>query len=161
MIAIVDVQYTETRARAGCVVANAWGDAEPAIERAIETAVTAEYVPGELYLRELPPVLEVLRGVDDVDTVVVDAYVWLGPGRPGLGARLHEALGGAIRVVGIAKNEFAGAPSIAVVRNGARPLYVSAIGLDLQDEASRVAAMHGPYRIPTLVRRADQLARGR
>lgn len=161
MIAIVDVQYAETRARAGCVIAHAWRDAAPAAERAIETEVTAAYVPGEFYRRELPPVLEVLRGIGDVETVIIDAHVWLAPGRPGLGARLHEALGGAVAVVGVAKNAFAGAPSIPVVRNAARPLYVSAIGLDPHEAAAQVAAMHGPYRIPTLIRRADQLARGR
>jgi deoxyribonuclease V len=161
VIAIVDVQYTETRARAGCVIASGWEDAAPITERAIEVDVAAEYVPGELYRRELPPVMAILRGIDDLDTVIVDAHVWLGSDRPGLGARLHQALGGAVTVVGIAKNEFAGAPSIAVVRNRARPLYVSAIGLDPHEAAAHVAAMHGPYRIPTLVRRADQLARGR
>ena len=159
MIAIVDVQYTQTRARAGCVLARAWDDAAPVAEHAIAAEISADYVPGELYRRELPPLLEVLRGVPDVDTVIVDAHVWLGPDRPGLGARLHEALGGAVHVVGIAKNEFVGAPSLPVVRNHARPLYVSAIGIDPADAAARVAAMHGSYRIPTLVRRADQLSR--
>lgn len=161
MIAIVDVQYAETRARAGCVIAHAWSDPAPAAERTLETEVAAAYVPGEFYRRELPPVLEILHGVAGLATVVIDAHVWLAPGRPGLGARLHEALGGAVAVVGVAKNAFAGAPSLPVVRNAARPLYVSAIGLDPRDAAAHVAAMHGPYRIPTLIRRADQLARGR
>src|SRR5262245_57798400 len=109
-IAIVDVQYTGERARAACVTARAWGDAATVAERAIETEISADYVPGELYRRELPPLLEVLRGVDGVDIVIVDAHVWLGPERPGLGARLHTALGGDIGVVGIAKNAFVGAP---------------------------------------------------
>ena len=143
------------------MIAHAWRDAAPAAERVIDTEVAAAYVPGEFYRRELPPVLEILRGVDGLATVVIDAHVWLGPDRPGLGARLHEALGGAVAVVGVAKNAFAGAPSLPVVRNAARPLYVSAIGLDPHDAAIHVAAMHGPYRIPTLIRRADQLARGR
>jgi deoxyribonuclease V len=47
-----------------------------------------------------------------------------------------------------------------VVRGGARPLHVTALGLDAADAAARVAAMHGPYRLPTLLKRADQLARG-
>jgi deoxyribonuclease V len=161
VIAIVDVQYTGARARAGCVLAHAWRDAVPAAERAIESEVAAEYVPGEFYRRELPPVLEILRGVDGLTIVVIDAQVWLGPDRPGLGAHLHDALGGAIAVVGVAKNAFAGAPALPVVRNAARPLYVSAIGLDPRDAAAHVAAMHGPYRIPALIRRADQIARGR
>jgi deoxyribonuclease V len=161
VIAIVDVQYAGTRARAGCVIAHGWTDAAPADERTRETEVAAAYVPGEFYRRELPPVLDILRGVDGLATAVIDAHVWLGHDRPGLGARLHEALGGAVAVVGVAKNAFASAPSLPVVRNAARPLYVSAIGLDPHDAAARVAAMAGPYRIPALIRRADQLARGR
>jgi len=161
VITIVDVQYSCSLARAGCVVAHAWDDAAPIAEYTIVTEVSADYVPGELYRRELPPLLEILRRVDGFHTVVVDAHVWLGPDRPGLGARLHAALGGAADVVGIAKNEFLGAPSLPVVRNHARPLHVSSIGIAPDDAAARVAEMHGPYRIPTLVRRADQLARGR
>lgn len=161
MIAIADVQYAETRARAGCVTAHGWLDAVPAAERTLETEIAAAYVPGEFYRRELPPVLEILRGVADLATVIIDAHVWLGPDRPGLGARLHEALGGMVAVVGVAKNAFAGAPSLRIVRNAARPLYISAIGIDPREAAGQVAAMHGPYRIPTLIRRADQLARGR
>jgi deoxyribonuclease V len=161
VIAIVDVQYAETRARVGCVLARDWLDAAPAAEHTLETEVAAAYVPGEFYRRELPPVLEVLRGVADLATVIIDAHVWLGPDRPGLGARLHDALGGAVAVVGVAKNAFSGAPSLPVIRNAARPLYVSAIGLDPREAAAQVAAMHGPYRIPALIRRADQLARGR
>lgn len=161
MIAIVDVQYAETRARVGCVLAHGWRDSAPAAEHALDTEAAAAYVPGEFYRRELPPVLEVLRGIADLATVVIDAHVWLGPDRPGLGARLHDALGGAVAVVGVAKNAFAGSPALPVIRNAARPLYVSAIGLDRGDAAAHVAAMHGPYRIPALIRRADQLARGR
>ena len=42
-------------------------------------------------------------------------------------------------------------------RGSRKPLYVSAVGCRLQDAADRVLRMHGPHRIPTLVRRADQL----
>ena len=42
-------------------------------------------------------------------------------------------------------------------RGSRKPLYVSAAGCGLQDAADRVLRMHGPHRIPTLVRRADQL----
>jgi len=159
MLAIADVHYAGARARAGCVIAADWGDAAPVDERTAEVEVAAEYVPGELYRRELPPLLAVLDGAGSLDAVIVDAHVWLAPGRPGLGGHLHAALG--IPVVGVAKNEFRGAPSLPVVRGaGARPLWVSAIGLDPADAAARVAAMHGPHRLPTLLLRADHLARG-
>jgi deoxyribonuclease V len=49
-----------------------------------------------------------------------------------------------------------------VLRGGsARPLYVTAAGLSADEAARRVRDMHGPYRIPTLLKRVDQLCRGR
>ena len=44
--------------------------------------------------------------------------------------------------------------------SSARPLWVSAIGIDATYAATLVAAMHGPHRLPTLMVRADHLARG-
>ena len=42
-----------------------------------------------------------------------------------------------------------------------RPLFVSAAGMDHARAAALVQGMHGAYRVPTLLKRADQLARGR
>ncbi len=92
----------------------------------------------------------------------MDGYAWLGPDRPGLGARLFEALGSNIPVIGVAKTYFQGSRAAAVRRPGSeRPLFVTAVGVDLATAAGQVESMHGPYRIPTLLRRVDQLARGR
>ena len=92
--------------------------------------------------------------------VLVDGFVWLGEGRPGLGARLYEAIGGAYPVVGVAKNPFRGAPAAAITRGGsARPLYITAVGLATSDAAARVESRHGPHRIPTLLKAVDRLCR--
>ena len=67
-----------------------------------------------------------------------------------------------IVVVGVAKTGFEGAGPVAEVLRGTsvKPLYVSAVGIPLDDAVSGVRAMHGAHRIPTLVKRADSLARG-
>jgi deoxyribonuclease V len=94
--------------------------------------------------------------------VLVDAYVWLPPdAKPGLGARLHDALGHGTAIVGIAKNPLAGdALAIPVLRGASkRPLFVTAAGLDPADAADGVRRMHGVYRVPTLLRRVDRLGR--
>jgi deoxyribonuclease V len=129
-------------------------------ERVARSPIAADYRPGELYLRELPPLQEVLEGLTGLGAVVVDGYVWLEDG-PALGGHLYRALGEQIPVIGIAKNPLAVAgPCAKVLRGGSRkPLYVSAAGCGLEDAADRVFRMHGPHRIPTLVRRADQLSR--
>jgi deoxyribonuclease V len=164
VIAFTDVHYVAAQATAACVLAAAWTDAEPAVERTAAWPVAADYAPGELYRRELPPLLAVLDGLaHPVELIVVDGFAWLGPDRPGLGVHLHRALGDAVPVVGVAKNEFAGARAVAVpvIRGAsARPLWVTAVGVDPAAAASRVAVMHGAHRIPTLLLRADHVARG-
>jgi len=157
VIAIVDVHYGTHAARAGCVVLAGWADATAQRERVTSVEGIEPYVPGELYRRELPALLAVLDGIE-ASIVVVDGYVWTAVG-PGLGAHLHAARGGI--VIGIAKSELPGAPGVPVIRgDSARPLLVSAVGVEPAEAARHVAAMHGEHRLPTMVVRADHLARG-
>jgi deoxyribonuclease V len=162
MIAIVDVDYRDTEAVAACLLADAWADDRPAAELVERITPVEPYEPGSFYRRELPCLLAVLRRVTGpIAAVVVDGYAWLGDGRPGLGARLADALGGTVPVVGVAKTRFAGAPAVEVLRPGSRrPLFVTAAGLNADEAARQVVAMHGPYRIPTLLRLVDKLCRG-
>jgi len=157
LIAIVDVHYTGDRARAACVVAD-WTSSAPHAEHVVRVAGIAPYVPGHFYLRELPPIRAVLAVAGAVDVVVIDGFVWLGPGRPGLGGHLHDAI--ALPVVGVAKNPFRGAKPIEVLRGSSKkPLYVTAAGIDPRAAAAHVRKMHGAHRLPTLIRRADELSR--
>lgn len=161
MIACVDVDYRDAEAVAACVGIARWDDAAPSIESVVRIAAVAPYEPGAFYRRELPCILAVLATMRDVGLVVVDGYVWLARERPGLGARLHEALGGSVPVVGVAKTAFRGNDAAVPVLRGrsARPLYVTAIGVDVDAAARDLAAMHGDHRIPTILARADRLAR--
>lgn len=124
----------------------------------------ADYEPGEFYKRELPLLLSVLGMLPrKPEIIVIDGYVWLGvEDRKGLGAHLHAALGGASAVIGIAKSKFHGASYWAAeVRRGSSdsPLFITAAGVSADDAVSSVKRMHGEHRIPTLVGRADRLAR--
>src|SRR5687767_12388554 len=158
VIAAVDVHYAGGGAVAACVAFRDWPDAEPAWERTVRVAEVAAYEPGAFYRRELPPLLEVLAG-QPFDAVLIDGYVWLGEGRKGLGAWVHEALGKP--VIGVAKTAFRGAPAIEVLRGGSRrPLFVTAAGHDATATAEGVGRMHGAHRIPTLLKRVDRLCRG-
>jgi len=117
------------------------------------------YEPGAFYRRELPPLLTALKNLGPVEGVVVDGFCWLGADRPGLGARLYEALGSRAWVVGVAKRPFHGQPGLPVRRGTTKPLWVTTCGLETERAVRAVASMHGPFRIPTLLKRADQLAR--
>jgi deoxyribonuclease V len=160
LIAVVDVHYEATRVTAACVGAE-WADEIAAIEVVVRTpGEAAPYQPGAFFERELPYLVGVLDRMPAVDAILVDAYVWLGAEHPGLGWHLHRARG--VPVIGVAKTAYAGATSIDVLRGtSARPLHVTAIGFDPAVAAEHVRAMHGEHRIPTLIGRADALARGR
>jgi deoxyribonuclease V len=165
MIAAADVQYDEIagKARAAILLFEQWTDAA-ALATSIQRVDRVEpYVPGEFYRRELPCLLPLLgEALRDhpIEIVIVDGYVDLPGERPGLGRHLHQALGGAVEVVGVAKSEFAEAPASAIYRGASkRPLWVSATG-SVRQAAHGVLCMHGAHRIPTLLRQVDALARG-
>lgn len=139
-----------------------WSDAEASDERVVRVSSVEPYMPGEFYRRELPCLLELLRTLPPAETVIVDGYVWLdSASKPGLGGRLYQALGGKVEIVGIAKTKFQGAVDVCEVVRGTskRPLYVSAAGVQADLAADWVRSMHGNYRIPSLIARADYLCR--
>jgi deoxyribonuclease V len=164
LIACVDVAYHATGATAACVLFRDWGDASPERELVVPIEQVEPYEPGQFYRRELPCLRAVLATVDEpLRAIVVDGYVWLGVARePGLGAHLFAALGERVPVIGVAKTRYRGADSAHEIRRGESqaPLFVTAAGLDPAEAARRIAEMHGPYRIPTMLRKVDQLCRG-
>ncbi|MHB8875693.1 MAG: endonuclease V [Myxococcaceae bacterium] len=163
MLACVDVDYRSEVVVGACAVISTWSDAVPLRELTVRsTRPPAAYVPGELFRRELPYILEVLGALElSPKVIVVDGFVWLGSGRPGLGAHLYEALERRCAVVGVAKSSFLGASgAVPVVRGRSKqPLFVTAAGMDIEAAARGVLAMHGPHRIPTILKRVDHLAR--
>ncbi len=166
MIIAVDVDYRDAGAVAAAVGVNDVGDATMALERTVAVANVAPYVPGAFYVRELPCLLALWHTlpVDDIDTVIVDGHAWLGDGQMGLGAHLHQALQGlsakGVRVIGVAKTPWHDRQaSVEVRRHGAKALWVSAVGVSDDGAAEVVRRLHGPHRLPTLLKRVDRLCR--
>ena len=160
VLACVDVDYQATGVTAAAVGFTSWSDAIATIEVVVRSFdAPAAYEPGQFAKRELPHLLAVLERMPGLDAILVDAYVWLAPDRPGMGKILHDACG--VPVIGVAKTRFEGAVAIDVVRgDSARPLHVTAVGFDAAIAAEHVRTMHGEFRIPALIKRADALARG-
>jgi deoxyribonuclease V len=162
-LACLDVAYSDDSAYAACVLFEEWRSEHPlrVVTRRVDGV--APYEPGAFYKRELPVLLEVLADAGErYATIVVDGYVWLDAYlRPGLGAHLHQALGQAIPVIGVAKTAFHDdAWSVRVLRGQSqRPLFVTAAGMDPAMAAANITAMHGDGRIPTVLRLADRHAR--
>ncbi len=163
MKAAVDVHYGREGAAAACVVFESWEDAAPAAVYRALVADAAEYRPGRFFERELPCLLAVLRAADqEFDSIVIDGYVHLRPGAgKGLGQHLREALPYETEVIGVAKNPLKVAGRSMTVFRGrsAKPLFVSAAGCPLDYAGRAVLRMHGPYRIPTLLKLVDGYAR--
>ncbi len=161
MFVCVDVQYGATAITAALVGFRAWTDATSALEL-VDAHVPdpAPYVAGAFFERELPYLVAIVgRVTEPIEAIIIDGFVWLGPDRPGLGVHVHERF--AVPVIGAAKSRFRGATPVPVVRGAsAQPLLITAIGIDPSVAAVHIAAMHGPFRIPTLIKRADSLARG-
>ena len=159
--AAVDVHYLSAGgARAAAILAADAAFSHVLAERVAVVPRVLPYRPGELYLRELPPLRAVLDGLSGLGLLVVDGYADLDPsGRPGLGAHAHAGFG--IPVIGVAKSRFRTAAHAVPVLRGTsvRPLFVTASGMSRADAADLVRRMAGRYRLPDALRRADALAR--
>lgn len=163
MFACVDVQYRENDANAACVLFENGSDSHPTQTAVVTVLTPNEYQPGEFYRRELPCLRAVLQSLPiQPTTIIVDGYVWLGPDRPGLGWHLYQALEQRVSIIGVAKTSFRDNSIALAVRRGTsdRPLYVTAAGIDPDQGATFIQQMHGRFRIPTLIKNVDQLARG-
>lgn len=167
LIACVDVHYRDPGGNPGARAAGIWfadwPDSASVAESVLPVAEVEPYQPGQFYRRELPCLLAVLATGPAADVVIVDGYVWLeDESHPGLGAHLHRALGEKTAVIGVAKTSYPGVKLVQEVRRGdsQTPLYITAVGIDLSEAADHIFRMHGPYRIPTLLKRVDQLCRG-
>ena len=160
-MAAVDVGYP---ADGGAIAALVMSD-EPRFdtitaEHVVEVAAVEPYRPGAFYMRELPALTAVLAVSGPIDVLIVDGYVDLDPsGRPGLGSHAHAAFG--MPIVGVAKSAFRSAThAVPILRGGStRPLYITAAGLEVAAAAEIVRDMAGPFRLPTALRRVDQLTR--
>src|SRR5690606_28238119 len=109
VIVCVDVDYREAEVVAAAVGFEAWTDERASVELVVTSdAPPAPYEPGRFYRRELPHLVRVLALLSPAPTaIVIDGYVWLGAGNPGLGAHLHAALGETTPIIGVAKNAYA------------------------------------------------------
>jgi deoxyinosine 3'endonuclease (endonuclease V) len=165
MIICIDVFYKQDSANAAAVLIEQWSDIKSFKEYILNITEVAEYVSGEFYKRELPCIMQLLAHIKEkdnlkIDLIVIDGYVWLSEGRKGLGAHLYEALNKEIPVIGVAKTYFHQNNAVEVYRGKSQnPLYISAIGIEIDVIAKSIERMSGEYRIPTILKRVDSLSR--
>lgn len=164
MILAIDVQYEEDSALAAGVLFSSWDSATP--DKSIVKTISGiePYEPGSFYKRELPCILSLLEDLeDDIDVIIVDGFVTLGETEDkGLGMHLYDSLENKITVIGVAKRSFKDTPEKCELYSGGseKPLFITAVGIDLEDAKSLITSMDGKHRIPTLLKKVDQLCRG-
>jgi len=165
MILAIDVHYREDFAKSVSIEFDDWVDEN--ILQIHETIIdeVEEYIPGEFYKRELPCLLEVIELSDRelIKLIIVDSYVVLNDdGKFGLGAYLYEALGEKIPVIGVAKKNFlSNTKNVREVLRGEsqKPLYVSSMGIDIDQAAEKIRNMKGEYRFPEMLKLVDRKGR--
>lgn len=160
MIFAVDVSYQDNSAFVAGILFRTWESSSIDVVHAQKIDFVAEYEPGSFYKRELPCILAILNVIDgEIDTIVIDGYVTLGAEKEyGLGMHLWDALGHRIPIIGVAKNYFKGTPHSCEILRGesSKPLFITSVGIDLEEAKMNILNMHGKHRIPDLLKIVDQ-----
>jgi deoxyribonuclease V len=165
MILAFDTYYFDNKAKTVALQFDDWQDAEPVTVYSETIQGIADYEPGNFYKREMPCILSLLRQIDlsKITCIIIDGFVYLDDdSSPGLGGHLYNTLDNNIPVIGVAKTNFATIDKrkIPVYRGESKnPLFVTSIGLALNDAAQNIRDMHGAYRMPTLLQKLDGLTK--
>lgn len=162
-ILAVDAQYSGNSARVAGVVFSSWTSDVPTSEYIVDVNGVKPYRSGFFHERELPCIMAMLDIiVEEPSLILVDGYADLGAGKPGLGRYTYLATNKTIPVVGVAKSPHPGACAFKVFRGRSKhPLLVTTAGTEPRLAAQGVKNMHGKFRTPHMLWRADQLARGK
>lgn len=161
MILAFDTYYWENKAKTVCLSFENWTNDKPVEVYAEIIEEIAAYEPGSFYKREMPCILSLLQQINlnDISLIIVDSFVLLDDdGKMGLGAHLFEALDSKIPIIGVAKTGFHNnKKNVRELLRGEskKPLFISAIGINLELAYNHVKSMHGIYRMPTLLQILD------
>ena len=165
MILAFDTYYFDGKAKTVCLEFTEWNQSE---NFKVHTEIidnVSEYIPGEFYKRELPCILSLLNQIDlkKVEAIIVDGFVYLDDEKKyGLGGHLYGKLNEEIPIIGVAKTNFASIEKDkrSLLRGDSqKPLYVTAIGIELDDAFQKVESMAGEFRMPTLLKEMDRLTK--
>jgi len=163
---VMDVHIEGDSARAAAVAFDDWAAAEGSRNYVLAIAHVEKPARGELDLRALPWLVQLLDAHQlQPEAIVLAGAVHLdAQDTPALGRRLHDALAGRCPVIGVAKSGFKDADTpdqFCVFREDETPpLVVTCAGIDLGAAKARVRMMHGRKRMPTLMKLAARLAKG-
>ncbi len=165
MILAFDTYYYDNKAKTVCIKFVEWTDNAPIKIYTEITDQIEEYESGAFYKRELPCITNLLKKIDieKISVIVVDSFVILDDnGKLGLGGYLYEYLGKQIQIIGVAKTNFAqnNINKREIYRGQSKkPLYITALGMDLDLASTKIKSMDGEFRIPTLLKQLDTMTK--
>ncbi len=165
MILAFDTYYYNEKAKTVALLFDTWEAEEPTEVFTEILDDVSEYIPGEFYKKELPCITSLLKktGLDNIDYIVVDGYAVLDDaGKYGLGGHLYDYLEEKIPVIGVGKTNFRTVEKSKreVFRGKSeKPLYVTAVGIDVDKASDYIKNMYGEYRMPTLLKQLDVLTK--
>lgn len=165
MILAFDTYYFDNKAKTVCLEFAEWNENK---NFKVHTEIidnVEEYIPGEFYKRELPCIISLLNKIDlkNIEAIIVDGFVYLDDDKKyGLGGYLYEKLNKEIPIIGVAKTNFA-----SIEKNkkplfrgdSIKPLFITSIGIDLEEAFQKVESMAGEFRMPTLLKELDRLTK--
>jgi len=165
MILAFDTYYFDNNAKTVCLEFAEWNENK---NFKVHTEIidnVEEYIPGEFYKRELPCIISLLNKIDlkNIEAIIVDGFVYLDDDKKyGLGGYLYEKLNKEIPIIGVAKTNFA-----SIEKNkkplfrgdSIKPLFITSIGIDLEEAFQKVESMAGEFRMPTLLKELDRLTK--
>ncbi|HEY9824849.1 MAG TPA: endonuclease V [Stenomitos sp.] len=163
MILAIDVHYTDDQGFVSAVSFNNWSDKEPSGKYYAVLNNIVDYEPGQFYKRELPCILKLLDESSlNPEIIVIDGYVTLNDqGTPGLGEHLYKAIEGKSQIIGVAKKSFMKINERTKIfrGNSKNPLFITSIGIDIEEAKNNILKMYGQNRIPVLLKLVDTLCR--
>lgn len=165
MILAFDTYYFGNKGKTVCLAFDDWTTSEKFEVYAETLEGVEEYESGAFYKRELPCILSLLQKIDCqmVKAIIVDGFVYLDDeNKFGLGAYLFESLHKSIPVIGVAKSNFATLQKNkrALLRGESqKPIFVTAVGMELDKAADHIGQLSGPYRMPTVLKALDRLTK--
>lgn len=166
MIYCFDTHYKDNYANTAVIGIENWNSEFSDFELTEVTHNINDYESGAFYKRELPCLLSIIKKINldyTKDILVIDGYVVLDDkGKLGLGGHLFNELKGEIPVIGVAKNNFHTLNKLKkeVFRGKSKkPLYITALGIDLNQATKHILNMYGEFRIPIILKVVDQKSR--
>ncbi|WP_343747606.1 endonuclease V [Fluviicola sp.] len=165
MILAFDTFYFDNQAKTVCVTFNDWNSSLQFDVFSETIKHSAAYTPGEFYKRELPCILSLLKAMnpEQIEAIIIDGFVFLDDDyKLGLGGHLYNHLEQKIPVIGVAKTNFASIDQLKrpLLRGkSANPLYITAIGIDVDEALEKIRNLDGEFRIPTILKTLDGLTK--